>query len=134
VVEKLAEKTQNQTLEEVIVSIKEKRDHYQKHIDIHNGIVKPEEYEIGDANNLVNANTQTIIIYENFVAEINLCLEMIEQGKYGICRECGRNIEKERLNLKCKPWATLCILCKEKICTIPFKPSNKKPSYKKKRR
>ena len=41
------------------------------------------------------------------LAEINAALERIENGTYGTCRECGKEIPVERLEIY--PWASLCI-------------------------
>lgn len=41
---------------------------------------------------------------------LDQALERIEQGKYGNCRECGKEISHDRL--KAVPHATLCIECK----------------------
>jgi RNA polymerase-binding transcription factor len=41
------------------------------------------------------------------LAEIDKALSRIEDGTYGKCRECGREIPAERLEVY--PWASLCI-------------------------
>ena len=41
------------------------------------------------------------------LSEINAALERIENGTYGTCRECGKEIPVERLEIY--PWASLCI-------------------------
>ncbi len=41
--------------------------------------------------------------------EIDLALEKINQGKYGVCERCGKPINKRRL--KFLPQARLCIRC-----------------------
>lgn len=43
---------------------------------------------------------------------IDQALERIEQGKFGLCHECGDPISRERL--KAVPHARLCIQCKSK--------------------
>ncbi len=43
--------------------------------------------------------------------DVNLAMEKMERGKYGICEKCGKEIEEERL-LAC-PEAKLCIKCNE---------------------
>jgi len=43
---------------------------------------------------------------------INLALEKIEKGKYGICENCGEEIPIERL--KVHPEARFCLKCKQK--------------------
>ena len=44
--------------------------------------------------------------------EIDLALEKIDEGTYGLCEECGETIGLERL--KALPFATLCIDCKRR--------------------
>jgi DnaK suppressor protein len=46
---------------------------------------------------------------EHVLAEIEAALKRIEEGTYGICTNCGRQIVPERL--EARPWATLCIDC-----------------------
>jgi len=43
---------------------------------------------------------------------VNIALEKMAEGKYGICEKCGKEIEKERL--KVAPEARLCITCNNK--------------------
>ncbi|HEV2070969.1 MAG TPA: TraR/DksA C4-type zinc finger protein [Acidimicrobiales bacterium] len=44
------------------------------------------------------------------VEEIDVALERIDKGTYGICERCGQPIPKERL--KALPSASLCVRCK----------------------
>jgi DnaK suppressor protein len=44
---------------------------------------------------------------EQVLAEINAALKRIEDGTYGICAKCGKEIAPERL--EAYPWASLCI-------------------------
>ena len=46
---------------------------------------------------------------ERLRAEIDAALKRIEEGTYGICSNCGKQIPEERL--EALPWATLCIDC-----------------------
>jgi len=46
------------------------------------------------------------------LAAIDAALSRIEQGTYGICRNCGRPIALERL--EALPYADLCIDCKRR--------------------
>ena len=46
---------------------------------------------------------------EHVLAEIDAALERIDDGTYGICTNCGKEIPPERL--EARPWATLCIDC-----------------------
>ncbi|MBN2809137.1 MAG: RNA polymerase-binding protein DksA [Deltaproteobacteria bacterium] len=47
----------------------------------------------------------------HLIKKINEALEQIDNGTYGICAECGEEINIERL--KARPVAPLCIACKE---------------------
>jgi len=49
---------------------------------------------------------------ETSLKDINLALEKIRNGKYGICEKCGREIPEERL--KVHPEARFCIKCENK--------------------
>jgi DnaK suppressor protein len=40
-------------------------------------------------------------------AQIDRALQRIEDGSYGTCERCGKQISAERL--RARPWATLCI-------------------------
>lgn len=44
------------------------------------------------------------------LAEIDAALQRIEDGTYGICTNCGKEIPLARL--EAYPWASLCIDCK----------------------
>ncbi len=46
---------------------------------------------------------------EHVLAEIDEALQRIEDGTYGTCTNCGKEIPAERL--EARPWATLCIEC-----------------------
>jgi RNA polymerase-binding protein DksA len=46
---------------------------------------------------------------EHVLAEIDAALRRIEDGTYGQCTNCGKQIPPERL--EARPWATLCIDC-----------------------
>ncbi|MDQ2968076.1 MAG: TraR/DksA C4-type zinc finger protein [Actinomycetota bacterium] len=46
---------------------------------------------------------------EHVLEEIEAALKRIEEGTYGTCTNCGKQIAVERL--EALPWATLCIDC-----------------------
>jgi len=48
---------------------------------------------------------------ETRLRDINLALEKIKKGKYGICEKCGKEIDEKRL--KISPEARLCLKCKK---------------------
>lgn len=45
--------------------------------------------------------------------QINKALEKIEKGVYGVCEVCGKQINRERLEIL--PYARFCIECQRKI-------------------
>jgi DnaK suppressor protein len=49
---------------------------------------------------------------DRLIKKINDALRRLEDGSFGICEECGREISEKRL--MARPTATLCISCKEK--------------------
>jgi len=48
--------------------------------------------------------------------EVNAALAKIENGTYGTCDSCGKQITKKRLNAL--PWATLCKDCRSGLSGI----------------
>jgi len=49
---------------------------------------------------------------ETRLKDINLALEKIKKGKYGICEKCGNKINEKRL--KIYPEARFCMKCQKK--------------------
>ncbi|SHJ04093.1 TraR/DksA C4-type zinc finger protein [Lutispora thermophila] len=54
------------------------------------------------------------------IGEVNEALRKIENGTYGICENCGKEIAEERLDII--PYARLCISCEE---DLPLKAEDK---------
>ena len=44
--------------------------------------------------------------------DVDRALERIDDGTYGLCERCGKPIDPDRL--EARPWALLCIDCKQK--------------------
>lgn len=44
------------------------------------------------------------------VVEIDVALDKIDEGRYGVCDKCGKTIPRARLDVI--PWAALCVNCK----------------------
>ena len=91
--------------------------------DEHPGSLDEEVEEIGATsdNHLAETATATLgreIDYtlgdnaEQILTEIDAALAHIEDGTYGTCVNCGREIPRERL--EAYPWASLCIDCKRR--------------------
>ncbi len=45
--------------------------------------------------------------------QVDEALQRIRKGTYGVCVECGEDLNKKRL--EAVPWASHCISCQEKI-------------------
>lgn len=46
----------------------------------------------------------------DLLEEVNAALEKVENGTYGVCDNCGKDITKKRL--EALPWAILCKECR----------------------
>ena len=49
---------------------------------------------------------------KTMLADVDRALAQIEEGTYGICRNCGKEIGEARLEFR--PESTLCVECKSK--------------------
>jgi len=50
---------------------------------------------------------------KHILEEIDDALKRIQEGKYGLCQECGGQIPKRRL--QAIPWACCCVPCASKV-------------------
>ena len=57
-------------------------------------------------------NSALIAVLEKKLNDVETALRSIDKGAYGICEDCGKSIEIERLEVK--PDATLCLACQQK--------------------
>jgi RNA polymerase-binding transcription factor len=93
--------------------------HAIKHLsDDHSGSVEDETDELAtaDGNHMGDLASVTLdreIDYtlgenaEQVLGEIDAALKRIDDGTYGTCTKCGKQIGSERL--EARPWASLCI-------------------------
>ncbi len=51
-------------------------------------------------------------IHRERLTQLEEALRKLEEGTYGVCDECGREIDEERLRVM--PLATLCVECQRK--------------------
>lgn len=71
-----------------------------------------------DFSDRANSETESILLLRmkerqsGLIGKIDEALERIENGTYGTCIECEKEISEIRL--KARPVATLCIKCKRK--------------------
>jgi DnaK suppressor protein len=54
-------------------------------------------------------SSQLAEVESNELTQIEVALERIDSGEYGVCEDCGRNIPLARL--QAVPYATVCIKC-----------------------
>lgn len=57
--------------------------------------------------------TATRLNLKERLAAVDLALKRLEEGKYGICKNCGKEILKERLEVM--PTAVFCVECKKEM-------------------
>lgn len=60
--------------------------------------------------------TDRVSLEENLetnLQEVEQALKKIQRGKYGVCEECGQEIDEQRL--KVMPTARWCLSCKNKL-------------------
>jgi RNA polymerase-binding protein DksA len=50
---------------------------------------------------------------ESALRDVNDALKRMKNGKYGLCRYCGKPIDPQRLIAR--PTSSACVLCKEKL-------------------
>lgn len=60
---------------------------------------------------LIDLATSDYLISRNRVIEAVDALRRLDQGMYGICASCRRQISRARLEIK--PEATLCVICQD---------------------
>ena len=74
----------------------------------------PSGDELDEARALADIETEASLIEraEERLRSIDFALDLLEQGRYGICAKCGEDIPLERL--KILPFAAYCIDCQRK--------------------
>jgi DnaK suppressor protein len=101
---------ERQRVEDAIAYLKEE----------HPGTIEEQVEEIGGTDNHL-AETATVTLDREIdytleensgevLTAIDTALKRIDDGTYGTCARCGREIPEERL--EASPWAALCIECK----------------------
>ncbi len=80
--------------------------------EIENDLSDPGDSDWGE-NAIEHENLDTLQGIEKVtlkeIQDIKLALNRIESGKYGICVDCGKPIEKDRL--ASLPYTSTCVLC-----------------------
>jgi RNA polymerase-binding transcription factor len=75
--------------------------------------------ELDEARALADIETEASLIEraEERLRSIDFALDLLEQGRYGICTKCGEEIPLQRL--KILPFAAYCIDCQRKRNRLP---------------
>lgn len=71
----------------------------------------PDEMDLASAEYDHSVNFRLRGREKALLKKIDMALERMENGEYGICEECGEEITAKRL--KARPVTTLCIRCKQ---------------------
>lgn len=101
--------------------LEEERDRLRKHIADLGEMLRMEDREIGSVEDDADIAARTIS-YDGLLAlmeseretlaEVETALQSMEEGTYGRCISCGREIEPARL--EARPYARRCIVCQER--------------------
>ncbi len=73
----------------------------------------PDDTDLASAQYEQSFNIRMKERNETFLKKIKKTIKAIDEGTYGVCDECGNDIEIERL--KARPVATVCIECKREM-------------------
>lgn len=65
--------------------------------------------------NEYTTNVATEKVLESALRDIESALKRIENGTYGVCKYCGKDIAEKRL--EARPVASACVECKTKLQT-----------------
>ncbi len=68
-----------------------------------------------DATEVFNQEAQVSLKHneQHVLEQINLALRRMDQGVYGVCERCGREIDFARL--KAQPYARFCMTCQRLV-------------------
>ncbi len=75
--------------------------------------------EVGDIADAASDSVERELLFElndnerRILGNVEDALQKIENGTYGVCEKCGKEIEIERL--KAMPFAKVCIKCKSQM-------------------
>jgi len=75
--------------------------------------------DLGSELFLTEMNTALKVHEENILQDIKDAIGRVNDGTYGICAHCGKDIPEERLEVM--PYAKLCVDCEEKLESSPLR-------------
>lgn len=100
-----------QTLDEIATKDKEIKDNYEaKFVDFGEKVYDPssEASEVSEYDTKLSLEANL----EVKLKDVNQALRRIKKGTYGVCENCKKEIEQERL--EALPTAKLCLQCRQK--------------------
>jgi DnaK suppressor protein len=59
----------------------------------------------------LDLTVSTLNVHYSMKKAVETALNLLESGEYGICQDCGEDINPKRLDAI--PWTTLCVKCQE---------------------
>lgn len=79
------------------------------------GVIVDDEHDPEGPSVAVQRSDSTVMLAHarQHLDEINAAMSRLDEGSYGVCVSCGRNIPMARL--KARPQATRCISCAESL-------------------
>ncbi len=75
--------------------------------------------DLGSELFLTEMNTALKVHEENILQDIKDAIVRVDNGTYGICAHCGKDIPEERLEVV--PYAKLCVDCAEQLESSPLR-------------
>ncbi len=74
--------------------------------------IPDDSYGLASRTLLEDLTVDSLEREQQLLADIELALDRIEEGDYGVCEGCGADISSRRL--QALPWARYCIECAER--------------------
>ena len=99
------------------ILLEKKREVEERVEQLKNGDIHTNKDDLYDDVDAASVDTDHNLLFRirgreaHLIKKINEALEQLDAGTYGVCAECGEDINVERL--KARPVAPLCIACKE---------------------
>ncbi|MBI5560722.1 MAG: TraR/DksA C4-type zinc finger protein [Deltaproteobacteria bacterium] len=115
-----AKKERNKKSKELLLELKRKkwvllREEYFKKLGKEHGEQFGNPQDVGDLSLLdliEDTGLKVADIHKDELIRIEEALLRLDQGKYGLCEECGNDIDGKRLTVM--PFVTLCVECQRK--------------------
>ncbi|MEW5743926.1 MAG: TraR/DksA family transcriptional regulator [Nitrospirota bacterium] len=70
-----------------------------------------EDGDVSASLQIEDVSISTMKVRNRMLRQIDNSLQRLKEDRYGICEECGEDIDEKRLNVM--PFALLCIDCQE---------------------